>query len=494
MQKRMYVGAAAIALVAGLAFQNCSKVSFVTDPSVNSDSTVGPNGAGDRSAGDDPNISVTLKTVRPVFAVRAMNCINCHGVVGSSIVTDFGYGSPNFMPNKPFIPAPQGGGVRTAFNNVDQGNMIGGWQSFTILDGSVHVPKKPVPANVSAVVFNNNADTAFATVMQWLNVTNSGGKSMVDGVSPAPGQAKIIEDASIKISYPSASEILALVPTALQGNALAVSAIQVAGHPASQVSGFSADASGKFVRNSSDVTCYGDVVVKGPLFLKNLRVTTDKNGCRLYVSQTVFIQGPIKYLGAAGSNLQITSARAIMMGLSAQRMGVATSGTEPRKQSEASLTTAGGPWGRLTREEDVEYNPSGMPINGVPSKTFFDNIVLDAKSLGAELLDAGDPSYVNNPLAPDETVVTEPGIASENANVGGPRISIDYSGLLLNAPHIHSRYGGNFKGVIICDVAMLARNPSATKLEQFIYDPVFDNVPEENFLPALTTQIFSVQH
>jgi hypothetical protein len=500
MKKGIYVVATAIAVIIGLAFQNCSNVSFNSDPTL--DNTVGPEGTNgnnnnnnnNNDTGKDPSISDSLKTVKPVFAARAMNCINCHGVVGSSIVTDFGYGSPNFSNNKPFIPNDNyNGATRTAYNNVDGSDSIGGWQSFTVLGGSVHVPKTPVPASISNIAFGNNADTTFATVMQWLNIRNAGGKSMVDGVTPAAGQPKIIEDTSIKISYPSASEILSLLPAALQGNALAVSAIQVAGHQASQVSGFSADASGGFMRNSSDVTCYGDVVVKGPLFLKNLRLTTDKNGCRLYVSETVFIQGPIKYLGATGSNLQITSASAIMMGLSAQRMGAATSGTEVRRKDVSDLTTAGGPWARLMTSLDDQYNPSGMPINGVASKTFFDNIVINAKSIGAELLDAGDTSYVNNPMAPDETVVTEPN-TSENFNVGGKRISIDYSGLLLNAPHIHSRYAGNFKGVIICDVAMLARNPSTSKIEQFVYDPVFDDIPADNFLPALKTEIFSVQH
>ena len=77
-----------------------------------------------------------------------------------------------------------------------------------------------------------------------------------------------------------------------------------------------------------------------------------------------------------------------------------------------------------------------------------------------------------------------------NAGVGGPRVAINYTGLLLNAPHVHSRYGGTFQGVIIGDVVMLARNPSQLQLEQFSYDPVFDKV--QTVLPALTTQILKL--
>jgi hypothetical protein len=94
-------------------------------------------------------------------------------------------------------------------------------------------------------------------------------------------------------------------------------------------------------------------------------------------------------------------------------------------------------------------------------------------------------------LVPGETIVTEPNNPG-NAEDGGPRVAINYSGLLFNAPHIHSRYGGTLQGVMIGDVAMLARNPSQNvQLEQFAYDPTFDNV--QIVLPALTTDVLNIQ-
>lgn len=488
MKRTRFIAAIGIigsTLACGLAFQNCSKVGFNPTQVTDSSSTSSVSGSGDGTT-----TITAVQSIRPVFAVRGMNCVACHGVIGSNIATDFGYGTSNFMPSRAFFPSSGSGSIRTAFNDTDVGNNIGGWQSLVANGSSVHVPSTVIPASVAKTVFGVDANTTFAQVMQWLTVKNSSGVSMVNGITPASGQSQIIQDTSISITYPSESEVIALLPAALQGNTIAVSAIQPSGSPAPQFSGLAADSSGNFIRNTaSTVVCYGDVVVKGPLFLKDLNVQTDINGCRLYVSSTVFIQGPITYVNGSGGNVQITSARAVIMGMSAVRMGADPSGNSIRTNSD-NLTTAGGPWPRFALSEDIEYNPSGDAINGVDPTTFFNNLVLDADAIGSELLDAGDPSYVANPGA-GETVVTEPN-TSANAQVGGPRISINYSGLLLNAPHIHSRYAGQFQGVIIGDVAMLARNPSSTTLEAFSYDSTFDSVPA--IFPALTTQVLSIQH
>jgi hypothetical protein len=141
---------------------------------------------------------------------------------------------------------------------------------------------------------------------------------------------------------------------------------------------------------------------------------------------------------------------------------------------------------------DSQYNPGGQAINGVAPTQFFDNIVLDAISIGSGLMDAGDPAFVSNAgNVPGETLISEPS-DSGNSNVGGTRVAINYNGLLLNAPHVHSRYYGNLTGVIIADVAFLARNPSANIFDEvFNYDPTFNSV--QYVFPALTTTILSLQ-
>jgi hypothetical protein len=474
-------------LTLAFAFQNCSKVNFTLDNAAVGGMSANDNGG--HSSGEDA--AVAIKTLKPVFAVRAMNCVACHGSFGASIVTDFGYGGANFSVNgNPFLPSSIKAAARSAYNNVDSGGGIGGWQSMTVQGGSIHIPKVSFSAQDSANLFGLNSATTLAQVLQWNGGINAGGRAMVDGVTPAAGQPRVVEMSKIVIGYPSEAEILSLAP-ALQAQAVGVTTIQPSGKPAPQMAGFVADASGKFIRNSGNVTCYGDVVVKGPLFLKNLNLVTDSNGCRLYVSQSVFIQGPVTYVNGGASNLQITSPRAITMGLSAERMGAASSGGSVRMY-DTNLTTAGGPWARFTVSLDAAYNPSGGAINGVPTAQYFDNIVSDAKLIGGELLDVADRAYTDNPIAGRESVIYEDP-SGENGGLGVNRISLNYEGLLLNAPHIHSRYFGDFKGVIIAEVAMLARNPSSKVFEQFLYDPKFDSIPVGSILPALSTPIFDVK-
>jgi hypothetical protein len=56
---------------------------------------------------------------------------------------------------------------------------------------------------------------------------------------------------------------------------------------------------------------------------------------------------------------------------------------------------------------------------------------------------------------------------------------------------VHSRYAGSFKGAIIADVAMLARNPTnEQKISQFSFDPILSDV--KLVFPALKTTILEI--
>jgi hypothetical protein len=55
--------------------------------------------------------------------------------------------------------------------------------------------------------------------------------------------------------------------------------------------------------------------------------------------------------------------------------------------------------------------------------------------------------------------------------------TISFSHLLLNAPLVHSRYKGNFKGLVIAEVILFRLGKAS-----FEFDPVFKNVPT---LPVL---------
>ncbi|MGD0101369.1 MAG: hypothetical protein ABSC60_13565, partial [Acidobacteriota bacterium] len=55
--------------------------------------------------------------------------------------------------------------------------------------------------------------------------------------------------------------------------------------------------------------------------------------------------------------------------------------------------------------------------------------------------------------------------------------TISFSRLLLNAPQVHSRYKGPFRGLVIAEVALFRLSKST-----FEFDPVFKRVP---ILPVL---------
>jgi len=77
----------------------------------------------------------------------------------------------------------------------------------------------------------------------------------------------------------------------------------------------------QYITNTAAVQCSGkDVVIDGTLLLNNLQIYAEQGGCRMYVTGSVFIEGPITYLssGAAADptqNLQISSATSIIMGV-----------------------------------------------------------------------------------------------------------------------------------------------------------------------------------
>ncbi len=487
-----------------LAFSNCARVSF--DPvaqTAESESSSIPTKPVVPVQPPMGGTQDSLAYLKPTLAVRGVNCLLCHANIQSSLVTDFGYGTSNFIP-KPLYSAgkPTFFSMQQAYGNHKNTDPNGAWQSAQISKGSVYIPKVRISRADAMTMLGVNQEMSLKDMMN-LTYLNGSPKSMADSITPLAGQEPVIELSKVKIQSPSSAEILAMVPAGQNSQVTYVGAAQTAGAVAdSSISGLKSvpNAAGSsswalagnpetsYIRNSNDtVVCKGDVVIKGTLLLKNVKLQTDAAGCRLYVSESVFIQGPITYVNIPSGvtpNLQISSARAILMGIGLARMGVSPSaafnGGRIRVQHAADLTQnkIGGPWARFSVESESLYDPGATDLNA--RKLFFDNMALDAMKIGDELLDAGDAAAVAKPLVGASIVNT-----SE-----GPRLSINFKNLLLNAPHVHSRYDGSLTGVVISDIAMFLLSPSSVDAH-FIYDSAFDGVP---ILPALTTQIFEAAY
>ena len=362
--------------------------------------TIGGPGSGSGDGG-------LISTFKPALVIRASGCIMCHAKVESNMITDFGYGNNYFFgQNTPGLP-PFSGNV--------YGDHAENWQTAKIW-GQIIVPSAPAPflnstlANyLRSKVTAPDASTAAPVVVE---------KSLV--YIGAPTAARFLEKAGVfPNSHPQWKQVSA---------GAGITGIELA--PGNQ-----------YVQNSSgsEFVCSGDVVVNSVLFLNKLQIRTTDVGCRLYVTGSVFIQGPITYLGnAANRNLQISSARAIILGLGPNAT------TQPTNTIQDRLVNF---WTRASyHTRDTSQS----------TQEKLDRIYLDSTYI-SDLLD----SSAQLPL----------------------RRNVSFERLLLNAPNVQSRYQGAFTGVIIAEQAIAALNQFAFK-----FDPVFERVsvlplvPQSDFL------------
>jgi hypothetical protein len=347
------------------------------------------------SSGGDSGL---ISHFRPALVIRASGCILCHGRVESTILTDFGFGSSYYFG--------AGAGLN-AFSGSVYGNHGGNWSTLS-LQGSVVVPRAPGPTAAHASL----AAYVRSTLQSPVNAVLEKNISFIG----APTQARILEVAGVFPAQHSQWKYLPQSGTA-------------------DISGLRLASSGQYVENTpgEEVVCAGDVVVSSVLFLNNLQLRTER-GCRFYVTGSVFIQGGITYLGTNNDrNLQISSSRAVVMGL-------------------GPGATDGGAGNTLTNRLQNFWTRPGYFTRDSSRSTQekLDSIVLDSSSI-AELSDA-------------------------SAQVPRGR-SVAFERLFINAPNYQSRYQGEFKGVIVAELALGSLGRFA-----FRFDEVFQRVP---ILPRL---------
>lgn len=419
------------AVVTILVLQGCSKMTF-SDIARNpaSEAAAGSNTA---TGNEDPipalpvKTEEVLKSIRPTLAVRGISCLLCHAQIHSSVITDFGYGTANYL-----------GGTGHFYNKQSWYNDLAGtWQSAHI-DGSVYVPDATITRDAQNVFGQTYTDKPLIKIVElmttpmevtWKNylTPEETHAEMAYNVIPVDGLARVIAKSKVVIRAPAEAEIRALAPN-MWSEGSSASAFGRINSPESVQ--FQISASGKYTMNQ-DVAlecAMGDIVVKGTLYLKNLKVKAN-DGCRLYVTGTVFIEGPIAYVGGGSlQNLQITSASAIIMGINSVNVK-----------------------NRLINDS------RGLTLEGRDYTELATQVVAEAQSI-ENLADAGDVS---------------------------PRRAIDFDGLLLNAPIVHSRYLGNVKGTVIAEAALFSVGQF-----HFTFDPVFTQV---NVLPLITRPVLSVQ-
>ncbi len=393
-------------------------------------------------------VGSSVSMIRPALAVRGTGCIVCHASIHSNVVTDFAYGDSYFFGQAdPAYPQPFNGSIYGDHGGSVTGSGGSSW-STGYIQGSVYVPKNAfLPASLTQVPMS---------LAQYL--TLNVGKYQV--ISPGAPKPAIIEQNSVYIGAPSVQTIQDAV-VQKSGSQVPVGSYRYFKDATSSlnavqglVSGVNANGSlAGYLRNSasSEFLCEGDLVVNQTLFLENLRIRTNDNGCRIYALKSVFIQGAITFLGSSTNrNLQISSSSAILMGLGRAQSqfymyhpntGITEFATDSLKYrildsfTRYSFHTRDTSRSTTQKLEDI-YDESGLISNS-----------------STKLWDAAAPGGV---------------VAANDIEVK----SIAFERLLLNAPNVQSRYLGNFKGVVISEFALFGLG--AFKFE---FDPVFSQVP-----------------
>lgn len=413
-----------------------------------------------------------------------MACLSCHANITANVITDFGYGNTWFMGSLTNA---------TSFGNVHY--TATDWQSLEQIIGQVIVPANalvpssyvnaqlqsgatPYTSSVSLSTYLTNPDiTDFAGNSGWFRYfgnptpTNF---SYTEKVTPLTGQTAVLAEPNVYIGAPTVSQILAIASPAPSPEPSPTLGVQVVG-TTSGLAGLSVVTGVKgaeYISNTPSVAidCSGkDVLVTGTLLLNNLQLYAEKGGCRLYVTGSVFIEGPITYLNSGASadpttNLQITSATSIIMGVGLTGNVINGGGTV---YSTAPLSE------RLSGDDRVNMFLRGATTSAAYT-AYANGILAEGTNIGGALL-VDATTAIPNPASPGTNLPMAPSAAKQQ------RTTINYQHLLLNAPMIHSRYMGTVNGVVVAETAMFS-------LGEFVfnYDAVFENV---NVLPVLPYDI-----
>jgi hypothetical protein len=419
---------------------------------------------GSGGSGSYPNSTTSVvRSLQPALAVRGSSCVACHMNVQANFITDFGNGNAWYLDQDK-------GGWDPANDYPEKWYVPYALEALENVTGQIIVPSVNVPGSlVSATIHGQSSAMGLASYMMAPGMTDFASEDLNYFNTPAPqtmaiaqnvvppaGQSAVIAQQPVYIGAPTASEIEAIQAT-----------------PASSISGFTTAQgnSGSYTTNSGPVQCAGqDVVVNGTLLLNQLQIYAGNGGCRLYVTGSVFIEGPITYLQSGSSadpttNLQITSSTSIIM-------GVGLSGKTYLEGADMSDQDGGSnPLDTRLLADDRNLEFRSAP-NSSAYNSWANGVYAEGTNIGANLL--LDASNVSNAA---QTAVSA---------AGQTRQLINFEHLLLNAPVIHSRYLGNFQGIIVAEVAEMALGDFA-----FSYDLTFAQ-SSVAVLPALPYDILCV--
>jgi hypothetical protein len=419
-----------------LAFQNCNKGGFELASVSGGAGGAGASASTHSETEESPGNDVLFK-LEPALAIRGMGCIQCHAKIESNIVTDFGFKGDGKGKDYFFSQAPEAKWWNSGGIYGDHGN------NFNTMDfptaQSAIVPKAPLPAALATST--GTASLGAYIRSQFAKAASAGTKA-----------TQVYEKTSVYIGAPAASDLAAAFSLGANERMKYVKNLP----DSVELSGLQDH--GTFFQNSSVLSCDGDVVIRGPLLLQNVQVST-KNGCRLYVIGSVFSYGTITYTNSeVNRNLQITSTKSINLGLGAVKIGASyceSNSNYALYPNDASYVAGSS---LITRFRDMWTVPSYFIRQSSDPKAFGSSVVAEFQAV-------------------------EAGVGTlYDASCRGEGRTIGFERIVLNAPVINSRYQGDVSGTIIAEHAVMSLGNF-----KFKFDPVFIRVP---LFPKISKKLY----
>jgi hypothetical protein len=397
--------------------------------------------------------------MEPAMAIRGAACTTCHAQVSSTLITDSGAGDanlfmaikPKFTSNLPTVEfyniAPIFGDVYGFVYHLDSANkkvlFDNSSMSSAQFDKELWIPKNvKFPSSIKNLNAFLPIDYLPSNEPEFLSQDLASYLRAVESKKKFP--AKIVEKSKVYIGAPTTQSLIAHAKFGGRDFVFYKN-----DNISSDLRGLSKHANGYFYNGDGILNCDGDLFVDRTLFLKNLTLHS-KNGCRIYSTHPVFVQGGITMrdptLKRGGSfNLQIVSSRAILMGI-----GRTHCETQPSQ------------WYFYSKMDNPLMHRL-VTYWGLPS--FLTRNVNPAYA-GKVVQTAANPQLEGQWVYNQANAIND----LQDASCTGR--TVHFERLLLNAPLIHSRYAGNFKGVVIGEVSIFSLGKF-----KFEFDPIFKTVP-----------------
>lgn len=375
-----------------------------------------------------PSGNAAIAAYGPALAIRGSGCVTCHAEVYSPFITDFGFGDPYFFGN------PAGGSKVGPFNGNIYGDFIAeqnntGWATARF-HGEIVVPEASIDFSLAdAAPENLKEEPSYQDAFRAASV--AGYVRTLENRKTAP--ATVLEKKKIYIGAADAATLAARFGIE-PGDTSDFKYLKTDSDSSPEMAGIEKSRSGEYYTNGGEIVCDGDLFLRGMLFLDKPTIRTG-TGCRIYATGPIFLQGAATFPENAGekdlSNLQLMSAEAIFLGTGSKKCDGEGDPLSSRLLRTPALTSI------FTRSAESRHSKPEAFMQELYDK--------------ASLVPLEDSSCHDTELS--------------------------LSRMLLNAPVVHSRYSGRFKGIVIAEFALFWQGRSS-----YEFDPVFSKVP---VLPVL---------